>query len=188
MSAYVAFADGEISDTYYFRPMHLSLLCCVLLSLAGGCALSWVMAESGNMQLEITNHMYKTRLDLSGKVIRGDKKKRVERNPVRQAVPAVKQAELPPGYCGSCYGAAPDVRMASCAHVEATGSCTRVGFARIGHCQYWLSGCLLPSLVCAHSPILYVAVWVWCCAVPFSFLDGVADNLLQYVQRRERGL
>lgn len=64
--------------------------------------------ESGNMQLEITNHMYKTRLDLSGKVIRGDKKKRVERNPVRPAVPAVKQAELPPGYCGSCYGAAPE--------------------------------------------------------------------------------
>ncbi|GAB0498631.1 hypothetical protein MMPV_009977 [Pyropia vietnamensis] len=64
--------------------------------------------ESGNMQLEITNHMYKTRLDLSGKVIRGDKKKRVERNPVRQALPAAKQAELPPGYCGSCYGATPE--------------------------------------------------------------------------------
>lgn len=66
------------------------------------------------MQLEITNHMYKTRLDLSGKVIRGDKKKRVERNPARQALPAVKQAELPPGYCGSCYGAAPEVRDSTC--------------------------------------------------------------------------
>lgn len=97
----------------------LFLLFFASLSLAGECDLALAMAESGNMQLEITNHMYKTRLDLSGKVIRGDKKKRVERNPVRPAVPAVKQAELPPGYCGSCYGAASEVCPARRAFMEA---------------------------------------------------------------------
>lgn len=87
------------------------------------------------MQLEITNHMYKTRLDQAGKVIVG-KKKRVERNPVRQALPAAKPAELPADYCGSCYGAAAEVRFAD--HCEVVAR-TCVAGPLFYRCLVWLT-------------------------------------------------
>ncbi|GAB0491132.1 hypothetical protein MMPV_002381 [Pyropia vietnamensis] len=83
--------------------------------------------ESGNMQLEITNHMYKTRLDLSGKVIRGDKKKRVERNPVRQALPAAKQAELPLGTAAAVMG----VKTLATAEYDPSEGCNVKGYIEV---------------------------------------------------------
>lgn len=150
------------------------LLSFASLSLVGECDLALAVAESGNMQLEITNHMYKTRLDLSGKVIRGDKKKRVERNPVRPAVPAVKQAELPPGYCGSCYGAAPEVCPARRACMEAlcklSQSCVFTAWwgGGCGRCVYWWKRCLPAGFLRTHSRVCEVVAWVCCWRFPFS--------------------
>lgn len=150
----------------------LFLLSFASLSLAGECDLALAMAESGNMQLEITNHMYKTRLDLSGKVIRGNKKKRVERNPVRPAAPAVKQAELPPGYCGSCYGAAAEVCPARRACMGAlfrlshSCVCTACWGGGCGRCGYWWIRCLLASCVLTHQCVKW---WPGCGVAVFRF-------------------
>jgi len=115
MGVLLAGAVRRILDSEEVTNASLSCFCCCVLVVGGWFVFParpvfffFRVLESGNMQLEITNHVYKTRLDQQGHVIHGEKK-RIERNPVRQAVPAHKPVELPPGYCGSCYGAAPDV-------------------------------------------------------------------------------
>jgi len=129
--------------------------------------------ESGNMQLEITNHVYKSRLDQQGHVIHGEKK-RIERNPVRQAVPARKPVDLPPGYCGSCYGAAPDVRCGP------SGRCAVSCYS--GRC------CVLEPVLGAHyflasvSDVSLADVLSVCCLVFLALAMLVTDDMLQQVR------
>lgn len=74
----------------------------------------------GTVQLEITNHMFKTPIDHAGNRVRPSDRTRLVRH-VRQAGPASPSPSPWPGGCGSCMGAqlAPGQCCNTCAEVRA---------------------------------------------------------------------
>jgi len=69
---------------------------------------------TGNVQLEIQNNLYKTKLDSSGKPLRHQASRRPAERKRALPPPAASYSPLPPDYCGDCYGAASAAKNGCC--------------------------------------------------------------------------